>query len=125
MIMPYPPFPALFKADVKISDKIMYVHVFLYIIILSYILVGGFYLFKNYKSTGFLIYFIPVFIIAITAWSSMGIVRYREQCIPYFALLAAVGIEQRKTYGAFIKIFNIFILLIAPIGYWVIKTIKS
>lgn len=123
MIVPYPPIPKIFL--VRLTNKIFLVCNFFYVCLLAYILVGWYYLFKHKKKETFLLYIIPLIFIGMISVVHLGVLRYRDTFIPFFAIFAAMGIEHKKDYRKFIYLFNSFILIIGPIGYWIIKAIQQ
>jgi len=121
MTIPYPPIPRIFTAG--LPSQVYYVATFLFVCILSYIVVGWYYIFRHKTHDAFLLYFIPFIFISAAAVTNLGVLRYRAQWLPVFALLAAIGMEHRKDYKIFIYVFNIFIIIIAPVIYWILKSL--
>jgi len=121
MIIPYPPFPKIFDRRMRLPSRVLYGVNFIFVCMLAYVCIGFFHLLRRETLSSLLLYFTPFFFIMTIAIAHPGILRYRDQWIPFFALLAAIGMEHRKNHPVFILLFNIVVIIIAPVGYWILK----
>lgn len=124
LVLPYPPLPYVFLDRVKLPHKILIALNFIFVCFLSYIFAGWFYLLQHDTRKAFLLYFIVLFYVIVIAISYLGVLRYKEQWLPLYAILAAVGIEHKQNYKLFIWTFNAFIIFIGPAVYLVLKSIN-
>jgi hypothetical protein len=122
MVIPFPPNPAALSLE-EFRHSLYIVCNFFWVCLIPYAVVGILSLLQTRPFDALLLCCVPLSYLAVISVVALGVLRYREQFIPFYCIWAALGIQQGGRWRMRIMAMYLAIFSVSVSFYILLKAV--